>query len=219
VAARRSLAHGRDAAAAGVAPRARRHHRRPRRPERDRDLPLQRHGRRRPRPCLRRELRLRPRRDARRSRRDVRRTRRPRGSGRHGDDRDLAARVPQRQRDHTRRLDHRHRRVDGTAAQCVRHRRIDRRADQPSCVGVVRRRRPACHPRRHLPQRRRAHLGGRIVATVETTQPSFACMLGGDDRTTLFVLTAGTSVAAEAAKHPTGRLETVRVDAAGAGLP
>jgi sugar lactone lactonase YvrE len=61
--------------------------------------------------------------------------------------------------------------------------------------------------------------GGRIVATVETTQPSFACMLGGDDRTTLFVLTAGTSVAAEAAKHPTGRLETVRVDAAGAGLP
>ena len=61
--------------------------------------------------------------------------------------------------------------------------------------------------------------GGGIVATVATGQPCFACMLGGDDRRTLFMLTAPSSVAAIVSKQREGRIVTTRVDAPGAGLP
>jgi sugar lactone lactonase YvrE len=44
-------------------------------------------------------------------------------------------------------------------------------------------------------------------------------MLGGDDRLTLYVCTAPTHVPDEARVAHGGRIETVRVDVPGAGLP
>ncbi|MGI9246948.1 MAG: SMP-30/gluconolactonase/LRE family protein [Steroidobacteraceae bacterium] len=61
--------------------------------------------------------------------------------------------------------------------------------------------------------------GGAIVATVQTSQPCFACMLGGEDGRTLYMLTAPTSVAAVAAASRQGRIEAARVDTPGAGRP
>jgi sugar lactone lactonase YvrE len=61
--------------------------------------------------------------------------------------------------------------------------------------------------------------GGTIVATVETSQPCFACMLGGEDGRTLFMLTAPSSVAEAVSKVRQGRIEVVRVDTSHAGRP
>ncbi|HWF01305.1 MAG TPA: SMP-30/gluconolactonase/LRE family protein [Caulobacteraceae bacterium] len=60
--------------------------------------------------------------------------------------------------------------------------------------------------------------GGEVLEIVETGDPCYACMLGGVDGRTLFLLTAGGSgAAAESAQ--TGRLQSVRVDTPHAGLP
>jgi len=62
--------------------------------------------------------------------------------------------------------------------------------------------------------------GGEIVDEVKGTHPgSFACMLGDDDRRTLYVCTAPTHVPDEARVAHGGRIEAVRVDVPGAGLP
>jgi sugar lactone lactonase YvrE len=61
--------------------------------------------------------------------------------------------------------------------------------------------------------------GGEIVGRVETEQPCFACMLGGDDRRTLYAMTAPTSVAAVVATAPQGRVVSARVATPGAGRP
>ncbi len=61
--------------------------------------------------------------------------------------------------------------------------------------------------------------GGHIVATVETSQPCFACMLGGDDRRTLFTLTAPSSVADVVSSARRGRIERAQVAVPGAGRP
>lgn len=61
--------------------------------------------------------------------------------------------------------------------------------------------------------------GGDIIRRVATTQNCYACMLGGDDGKTLFALTADSSDHKQAAAAPTGKIETLRVDAAGAGWP
>jgi sugar lactone lactonase YvrE len=61
--------------------------------------------------------------------------------------------------------------------------------------------------------------GGEIVATVETSQPCFACMLGGDDRRTLYTMTAPSSVADVVSRSRQGRIECSEVDMAGAGRP
>ena len=61
--------------------------------------------------------------------------------------------------------------------------------------------------------------GGEVLDRVATSQPSFACMLGGTDRTTLFVVTAPTSVAHEAAGASRGRIERIDVPVPGAGRP
>jgi sugar lactone lactonase YvrE len=61
--------------------------------------------------------------------------------------------------------------------------------------------------------------GGEVLQTVETTQPCYACMLGGGDGRTLFMVTAPTSEQAEAARGPRGRVEVCEVRAAGAGYP
>lgn len=61
--------------------------------------------------------------------------------------------------------------------------------------------------------------GGEIVRRIATSQPCFACMLGGGDGRTLFAVTAAHSDAGQAAAATTGKIETVRVDAARAGWP
>ncbi len=61
--------------------------------------------------------------------------------------------------------------------------------------------------------------GGKVLEVVDTGQPCYACMLGGDDGRTLFMLTAKTSLAHEAAATPTGKLLIATVDSPRAGLP
>jgi sugar lactone lactonase YvrE len=61
--------------------------------------------------------------------------------------------------------------------------------------------------------------GGEIVDRVATSQNAYACMLGGADRTTLYCVTAPTSDADERRAEAAGKIEQVRVDVPGAGLP
>jgi sugar lactone lactonase YvrE len=61
--------------------------------------------------------------------------------------------------------------------------------------------------------------GGEVLEVIDTSQPCYACMLGGDDGRTLFILTAQSSIAHEAAATPTGKLLIATVDAPHAGLP
>lgn len=61
--------------------------------------------------------------------------------------------------------------------------------------------------------------GGNIIERVATSQPCYACMLGGRDGRTLFALTAARSEGHHASVARTGKIETVRVQAAGAGWP
>jgi len=61
--------------------------------------------------------------------------------------------------------------------------------------------------------------GGEVTGVVTTTQTAFACMLGGEDRQTLYIMTAPTSNRFEVADQRAGRIETVRVATPGAGLP
>jgi sugar lactone lactonase YvrE len=61
--------------------------------------------------------------------------------------------------------------------------------------------------------------GGEIVNRLATSQNCYACMLGGRDGKTLFVLTAVSSGGEEASAAKTGKIEIVRVDAARAGWP
>ncbi len=61
--------------------------------------------------------------------------------------------------------------------------------------------------------------GGRIVSTVRTSQPCFACMLGGRDRRTLYMMTAPSSAAAVVSAARRGLIECTEVATAGAGWP
>ncbi|MGH9109152.1 MAG: SMP-30/gluconolactonase/LRE family protein [Acidimicrobiales bacterium] len=61
--------------------------------------------------------------------------------------------------------------------------------------------------------------GGRVVARVATSQTAFACMLGGEDRRTLFCCTAPTSHSARARERREGRIERAEVAIPGAGRP
>ncbi len=66
----------------------------------------------------------------------------------------------------------------------------------------------------------RVREGGEIVASVSTgDRMAIACMLGDDDRRTLYVLTSKGLDPEKARELRTGRLERVRVDVAGAGRP
>lgn len=69
------------------------------------------------------------------------------------------------------------------------------------------------------PQCLRVAEGGEVTATVATEKTSFACMLGGEDRTTLFVMTAPTSTAKVASLGRDGQIEVATVDVPGAGRP
>jgi sugar lactone lactonase YvrE len=62
--------------------------------------------------------------------------------------------------------------------------------------------------------------GGEILDEVKVThEGAFACMLGGDDRRTLYICTAPGHVPEECRKAMGGRIEAVDVDVPGAGLP
>lgn len=61
--------------------------------------------------------------------------------------------------------------------------------------------------------------GGEVIRRVITSQPCYACMLGGSDGKTLFAITAESSDGEAAAAAKTGKVETLSVDKAGAGWP
>jgi sugar lactone lactonase YvrE len=61
--------------------------------------------------------------------------------------------------------------------------------------------------------------GGEVTDVVETSQPCYACMLGGPDGRTLFMLTCESSLPDIASSRRTGRIETTTVAVGHAGLP
>ena len=69
------------------------------------------------------------------------------------------------------------------------------------------------------PQCLRIAQGGKVLEIIDTGDPCYACMLGGDDGKTLFMLTAKTSVGHHAATTPLGRLLVATVDSPRAGRP
>ena len=61
--------------------------------------------------------------------------------------------------------------------------------------------------------------GGRVAQKAHTGERrSFACMLGGADKRTLFVVT-NTGSGPAIAEKKSGRIETIQVEVAGVGLP
>jgi len=69
------------------------------------------------------------------------------------------------------------------------------------------------------PQCLRIAKGGEVLETIDTGAPCYACMLGGDDGKTLFMLTAASMTDADAPPAPNGRLVAAQVDVPHAGLP
>ena len=61
--------------------------------------------------------------------------------------------------------------------------------------------------------------GGAIADRLDLGRKAIACMLGGSDRRTLFVLTSETTQPSRALELRSARIETVRVDVPGDGLP
>ena len=69
------------------------------------------------------------------------------------------------------------------------------------------------------PQCLRIAEGGQVLETIDTGQACFACMLGGDDGRTLFMLTADSSDHEAAATQQTGKILVATVDSPRAGRP
>jgi len=65
----------------------------------------------------------------------------------------------------------------------------------------------------------RVREGGEVTQRIELSTMAYACMLGGPERRTLFIMTAETYQPAEAKVKLSGRVEIVKVDVPGAGLP
>jgi len=61
--------------------------------------------------------------------------------------------------------------------------------------------------------------GGEIVARVETAEPCYACMLGGDDRRTLYIMSAPSSMPDVVSKARLGIVACAPVSTPGAGRP
>lgn len=61
--------------------------------------------------------------------------------------------------------------------------------------------------------------GGQVADRINLSRPAFACMLGGTDLRTLFVMTAKSDSPDEVRAESSGRVEIVEVDVPGAGLP
>jgi sugar lactone lactonase YvrE len=60
--------------------------------------------------------------------------------------------------------------------------------------------------------------GGEILERIQVDYHTYACMLGGDDKRTLFICESGITGGDRLAEM-LGRIETIRVDIPGAGLP
>ena len=70
------------------------------------------------------------------------------------------------------------------------------------------------------PQCVRIAQGGQVLETIETGgQPCYACMLGGEDGNTLFMVTADSSDHGAAASAQTGKILVAMVDSPRAGRP
>ena len=69
------------------------------------------------------------------------------------------------------------------------------------------------------PECARIAKGGEVLEVIQTGMPCYACMLGGTDGRTLFMLTAPSSLPDEVGKTPRGQVEVATVDVAHAGLP
>ncbi len=65
----------------------------------------------------------------------------------------------------------------------------------------------------------RVKQGGDILARCTTKGTPYACMLGGQERRSLYVCTSETDDPEQAARLKTGRIEHVEVEVPGAGLP
>lgn len=65
----------------------------------------------------------------------------------------------------------------------------------------------------------RVREGGEVTHRVQASQRTFACMLGGPERRTLFACTAHGFHPDEWVRERMGRIEVVEVDVPGAGLP
>lgn len=65
----------------------------------------------------------------------------------------------------------------------------------------------------------RVREGGEVMRRIPVSTQAIACMLGGAERRTLFVLTAGTVDPEQAKRDKLGRIETVEVDVPGTGWP
>lgn len=65
----------------------------------------------------------------------------------------------------------------------------------------------------------RVREGGEVTDRVALDRGAFACMLGGDDRRTLLICTSHSSDPIDSATQRSGRIESMRVDVPGAGLP
>lgn len=61
--------------------------------------------------------------------------------------------------------------------------------------------------------------GGEVLEVIDTGQNCYACMLGGDDGRTLFMLTAPSSIPGEVSAAPKGKIVVAQVDMAHAGQP
>jgi sugar lactone lactonase YvrE len=61
--------------------------------------------------------------------------------------------------------------------------------------------------------------GGEVTDRIKVENQAFACMLGGEDRKRLFILTAASSDPEECRSGRTGKIEYVDVEFPGAGLP
>jgi len=65
----------------------------------------------------------------------------------------------------------------------------------------------------------RVREGGEVTNRIGVSTQAFACMLGGSERRTLFIMTAETSNPEEAKSKRSARVEMIKVDVPGAGLP
>ena len=65
----------------------------------------------------------------------------------------------------------------------------------------------------------RVQEGGNITHRLTVSTKPYACMLGGFDRRSLFVCTAGSSDPDEVRAKPGGKIELIEVEVPGAGLP
>ena len=65
----------------------------------------------------------------------------------------------------------------------------------------------------------RIEKGGRITDTIKTPKGAFACMLGGKERKTLYVILSNSSDPEEAQLSPEGEIHSIEVDIPGTGKP